>query len=208
VQQETRAYIYAFFTGNLMWQVLGEMSSLRVTQGLILQFSDVNIKTVGGYFFVLAGWTLLYMMWKTHCVKNQLLFGFMVFLGIWTIELYLDNYTKLVPLALMPKVANTLACIFALIGACALYAAKKSGSVIRQTVMGGVLYLAVSVILMAFSQWQKPQTFYLLHEAAAIEHEITAMQEELRYIDELKKQVGMTQGTGLSEQLGLKKTDK
>ena len=45
---ETKAYLYAYFAGMLLWQVLGEMSSLRVNEGLILQFSDVNIKTAGG----------------------------------------------------------------------------------------------------------------------------------------------------------------
>ncbi len=208
VQEEKRAYIYAFFTGNIMWQVIGEMSSLRVTEGLVLQFSDVNIKTTGGYLYVLAGWILLCIMWKTQTVKKQVLFCFMIFIGIWTIELYLDNYSSSIPVARMPKVANTIAAVFVVLGAIVLYYAKKSNSTIQQIVFGGLLYIILSVILMALSQWQKPQKFYLLHERTVIEHEIQAMQEELRYIDSLKKQLGMGDRANVSDQLGLKDSGK
>jgi len=207
-EEEKRAYIYAFFTGNIMWQVVGEMSSLRVAEGLILQFSDVNIKTMGGYLYVLAGWILLFIMWKTQTVKKQVLFCFMIFIGIWTIELYLDNYSSSIPVALMPKVANAIAAVSVVLGAIVLYAAKKSSSTIQQTVFGGFLYIILSVILMALTQWQKPQTFYLLHERTAIEHEIQAMQEELLYIDELKKQLGLSDSASVSDQLGLKESVK
>jgi hypothetical protein len=53
--------------------------------------------------------------------------------------------------------------------------------------------------------WQKPLTFYLKHERVAIEHEIREMQEEIKYIDELKKQLGMTDDASVSKQLGLGK---
>jgi hypothetical protein len=208
VQEEKRAYIYAFFTGTLMWQVIGEMSSLRVTEGLILQFSDVNIKTIGGYLYVLAGWVLLFIMWKTQTVKKQVLFCFMIFIGIWNIELYLDNYSSSIPVELMPKVANAIAAVFVILSGIVLYCAKKSDSAVRQIVFGGLLYLTVSVILMALTQWQKPQTFYLLHERTAIEQEIQAMQEDLLYIDELKKQLGIGDSASVSDQLGLKDSGK
>ncbi len=58
---------------------------------------------------------------------------------------------------------------------------------------------------MSLTLWQKPLTFYLQHEGVAIEHEIKAMQEELAYIDTLKKQLGMTDKAGLSKQFGLGK---
>jgi len=79
---------------------------------------------------------------------------------------------------------------------------------VRQIVFGGLLSLTISVILMALTQWQKPQTFYLLHERTVIEHEIQAMQEELRYMDSLKKQLGMGDRASVSDQLGLKDSGK
>jgi len=72
--------------------------------------------------------------------------------------------------------------------------------------MGGLLYLTVSVILMALTQWQKPQTFYLQHERPVIEHEIQALQEELAYIDKLRGELGIDEKAPLSQQLGLKET--
>jgi hypothetical protein len=39
----------------------------------------------------------------------------MIFLGIWTIELYLDNYSTLVPVTQMSTIANLLAMICALL---------------------------------------------------------------------------------------------
>lgn len=206
VQNEIRAYLYGFFAGTLMWQVIGEMSSLQVTDGLVKQFSDVNIKTIGGYLYVLSCWVLLYTVWKTKVVKNQVAFCFMIFFGIWTIELYLDNYTSSVPLALMPKIANAIAAVFIVLSILVLYFAKKSQTTIGQTVMGGLLYLTISVVLMALTQWQKPQPFYLLHERTAIEKEIKEMQEELQYIDELKKQLGVSAAGSVAEQMGMKET--
>ena len=72
--------------------------------------------------------------------------------------------------------------------------------------MGGLLYLTVSVVLMALTQWQKPQTFYLQHERPVIEHEIQALQEELEYIDKLKGELGIDEKVPPSQQRGLKET--
>ena len=203
--EETKAYIYAYFSGMLLWQVLGEMSSLRVNEGFILQFSDVNIKTVGGYLFVLLGWIILYMLWELKALRNSLCFCALIFLGIWTEELYLDNFTATVPLNLMPKIANVLGIIGAALSIWVIYLAKKAATVEKQTVLGGLLYLAFSLVFMSQTLWQKPLTFYLKHERVAIEHEIRGMQEEIKYIDELKKQIGMIDETDLSKQLGLGK---
>jgi len=202
---ETKAYLYAYFAGMLLWQVLGEMSSLRVNEGLILRFSDVNIKTVGGYLFVLLGWIVLYMVWKLKVLKNPICFCFLIFLGIWTEELYLDNFTATVPLKLMPMVANVLGLIGAVLCVRVIYLAKKAATIEKQTVLGGLLYLAFSIVFMSQTLWQKPLTFYLKHEPVAIEYEIREKQEEIAYIDELKKQLGMTDDASVSKQLGLGK---
>jgi hypothetical protein len=130
----------------------------------------------------------------------------MIFLGIWTIELYLDNYSTLVPVTQMSTIANLLAMICALLSVVVLSCAKKSTTDIKITVIGGLLYLTVSVVLMALTQWQKPQTFYLQHERPVIEHEIQALQEELEYIDKLKGELGIDEKVPLSQQRGLKET--
>jgi len=202
---ETKAYLYAYFAGMLLWQVLGEMSSLRVNEGLILQFSDVNIKTAGGYLYVLLGWIVLYMVWKLKVLKNPICFCSLIFLGIWTEELYLDNFTAAVPLNLMPTIANVLGIIGAALCVWVIYVAKKALTIEKQTVLGGLLYLAFSIVFMSQTLRQKPLTFYLKHEPVAIEYEIREKQEEIAYIDELKKQLGMTDDASVSKQLGLGK---
>ncbi|MCX5894433.1 MAG: hypothetical protein NTZ51_01175, partial [Proteobacteria bacterium] len=84
------------------------------------------------------------------------------------------------------------------------FLAKKAASIEKQTVLGGLLYLSISIVLMAFTQWQKPQTFYLLHEKPVIEHEINALQEELAYLDKLRAQLGIHDNVSLSEQLSVR----
>ncbi len=56
VEKDSRGYLFGYFAGIVMWQLFGETASLTVPSGLILQFSDMNIKVLGGYFYVLAGW--------------------------------------------------------------------------------------------------------------------------------------------------------
>jgi hypothetical protein len=202
---ESRAYTYAYFAGMLLWQVIGEMASLRVNDGLILQFSDVNIKTVGGYLYVLLGWIVLFMLWKLKALKNPICFCFMIFLGIWSAELYLDNFTANVPLKLMPTVANVLGVIGAALSVWIIVIARSSTAVSKQMVLGGLLYLMLSVVFMSMTLWRKPLTFYLKHEGVVIAHEIKAKQEELAYIDLLKKQIGMRDEESVTNQLGLGK---
>jgi len=126
----------------------------------------------------------------------------MIFLGIWSAELYLDNYTAAVPLDLIPKVADALGLAGAACSVFIIYRARKAATIERQTVLGGALYLALSVVFMAVTLWQKPLTFYLQHERIAIKHEIKAKQEEIDYIDFLKKQIGMSQTDSVRNQLG------
>ena len=204
VSRESTGYLYALFAGNALWQVIGELASLRVTEGMILQFSDVNIKLVGGYLYVLAGWILLCIMWKTNVLRKRICFCFVIFLGIWSLELYLDNYSSSVPVELMPRIASSIGAVFIIASMVILFLAKKAASIEKQTVLGGLLYLSISIVLMAFTQWQKPQTFYLLHEKPVIEHEIKALQEELASLDKLRAQLGIHDNVSLSEQLSVR----
>lgn len=191
VEEGSTAYLLAYFAGILMWQVVGEIPFIRVPAGAILQFSDLNIKTLGGYFYVLAGWVLLYVLWVTGSMKNQAAFTFMIFMGIWTFEIYMDNYSARVPLKSMPRIANVI--MYAALAASIfiLYLAHQATTPERNTVMGGLLYLTLSTLIMAAGQWKKPQSFYLKYEAAVIEHEINKKKGELEYINSLKKQLNM-----------------
>jgi hypothetical protein len=191
--KENKSYLFAYFAGILMWQVVGEIPSLRVPSGVILQFSDINIKLLGGYFYVLASWVLLYLLWVTKSIKEQAAFAFMIFLGIWTFEIYMDNYSSKVPLDMMPAIANIIMVAALIVSSLILYLARNAATVVRKTVLGGLLYITLSIIIMASGQWKKPQSFYLKYEGAAIEHEMKVLKGELEYINYLKKQMGMVE---------------
>jgi hypothetical protein len=193
-EKDSKSYLFAYFAGILMWQVVGEIPSIRVPSGVILQFSDLNIKVLGGYFYVLASWVLLYILWATKSIKEQAAFAFMIFLGIWTFELYMDNYSSKVPLNMMPSIANIIMIAALIISGIILYLAKKAVTLKQKTVMGGILYITLSIIIMASGQWKNPQSFYLKYEGAAIEHEMNEMKGELEYINSLKKQLNMVEG--------------
>jgi len=93
--QEARACLFAFFAALFAWPLIGEVASIPVDKGVITQFSDFNIKTLGGYFYVLAGWALLHIMWRTGALKKSVCVFFMTFLAIWSFELYMDNYSSM-----------------------------------------------------------------------------------------------------------------
>jgi hypothetical protein len=191
--KDSKSYLFAYFAGILMWQVVGEIPSIRVPSGVILQFSDINIKLLGGYFYVLASWVLLYILWVTRSIKEQAAFTFMIFLGIWTFEIYMDNYSSKVPLDMMPAIANIIMVAALIVSGLILYLARNAATIVRKTVMGGLLYITLSLVIMASGQWKKPQSFYLKYEGAAIEHEMKVLKGELEYINYLKKQLGMVE---------------
>jgi hypothetical protein len=204
IENVSTGYLLAYFAGILMWQVVGEIPSIRVTSGLILRFSDLNIKLLGGYFYILAGWVLLYILWITGSIKDQAAFAFLVFLGIWTFEIYMDNYTARVPLNMMPCIANVITVAALIASGVILYLAKNAATLEQNTVMGGLLYITLSIVIVASGQWKKPQTFYLLHEKPVIEHEIKSLQEELAYLNQLREKLGIREGISLAEQLSVR----
>jgi hypothetical protein len=205
MENVSTAYLYAYFAGMLMWQVIGEIPYLRMPSGVILQLSDLNIKALGGYFYVLAGGVLLYLLWITDSIKNPAAFAFMIFMGIWTFEIYMDNYTARVPMKIMPRIANVVMGAALIASVVILYLAKIAATLEQNTVMGGLLYLTFSIIFMFLTIWRKPLAFYLKHEQAVIEHEVRAKQEEIAYIDKLKQQLCMTDDASISQQIGLGK---
>ena len=115
----------------------------------------------------------------------------------------MDNYSSNVPLDMMPVVANYITVASVIVTGVLLYTARKASSIEKKTVMGCLLYLSISVLLMAPGQWKKPQSFYIKYEADHIEHEIKALQEERTKIIELKKYMvskGLIESDELVEQ--------
>jgi len=193
VIKESRAYVFGFFAAIFAWQLLGEVATIPVPAGYIKQFSGFNFKVVGAYFPVIAGWLTLLVLWRTNAIKNSVAVFMMTFLELWTFELYMENYSLKLPLELMPAVANIILAVFLLITIVLFYIAKKAQTAEKKTVMGCLLYITITVVIMASGPWKKPQSFYLKYEPSHIAHEIEELQEELAYLNKLKKELGMAE---------------
>lgn len=94
-ENEARGYLFGFFAALFAWPLIGEVANIPVDKGFITQFSDFNIKGLGAYFYVLACWVLLHVMWRTGALKKTVCVFFMTFLSIWSFELYMDNYSSM-----------------------------------------------------------------------------------------------------------------
>ncbi|MBW2221697.1 MAG: hypothetical protein JRF22_04120, partial [Deltaproteobacteria bacterium] len=70
-ENESRGIIYGYFSALVAWPLIGEVSSMPLDEGIVKQFSSINIKLLGGYFYVAAGWIMLKVMWRTKAVKNS-----------------------------------------------------------------------------------------------------------------------------------------
>ena len=186
-EKESKAYLYGFFSALVAWPLIGEISSLPVEKGVILQFSDVEIKTLGGYYFVIAGWIILKILWRTRALKKSVCVFLLTFLSIWSFELYMDNYSSKVPIELMPVIGNYIASIAAIISIVLLLVARRSASIETKTVMGCLLYITFAIFLMGMGQWKQPSKFYVTYEAAHIDSEIKELQEEKEHLNFLKK---------------------
>jgi len=93
--KEARACLMGFFAAVFAWPLIGEVANIPVDKGVITQVSDFNIKTLGAYFYVLACWAILHIMWRTGALKKSVCVFFMTFLSIWSFELYMDNYSSM-----------------------------------------------------------------------------------------------------------------
>ena len=185
-QNESRGIIYGYLSALVGWPLIGEVASMPLDEGIVTQFSSINIKLLGGYFYVAFGWIMLKVMWRTKAVKNSVNTFFLVFLGIWTFELYMDNYSSKVPIEMMPVIASWVATVFGLTSILILFLAWRTPSVVKKTVLGCVLYLTFSLFIMGSGQWGKPSTFYVKYEASHIDHEIQELKEEKEYLEYLR----------------------
>jgi len=186
-EKESRGYLYGYLSALVSWPLIGEVASMPLDKGIITQFSDINIKLLGGWFYVVVGWILLKIMWLTGAVKRSICTFFFVFLSIWSFELYMDNYSSKIAIEMMPVVANCVTAVFGIASLVVLYFARKSQSVERKTFLGCILYITFSLVLMGASQWKEPSKFYVKYEAAHIDEEIKGLQEEKEHLEFLKK---------------------
>jgi len=177
----SRGYMYGYFAALVSWPLIGEVASMPVDKGLVTQFTSMNIKLIGGYFYVITGWVLLKILWRTKALKSSVCAFMMTFLSIWTFELYMDNYSSMVPLELMPTIGNWVTIISSIVAIIILVMAWRTTSIEKKTLLGCILYIFVALMMMG-GQWKKPQTFYIKYEAKHIGHEIEELKEEQKYI--------------------------
>jgi len=186
-ENESKSYLYGFFAALIAWPVLGEMSSLPVEKGLITQLSDIDIKGIGGWYFVVFGWLGLKILWLTKAMKRSVCVFLMTFLAIWSFELYMDNYSSNIPVETMPVIAKYVANISLVVMIILLVIAKRTTSMEVKTVLGCMLYIFFALFLMGNDQWKNPSKFYVTYEASHINHEIIGLQEEKFQLEKLKK---------------------
>jgi hypothetical protein len=188
-ERQSKAGVYGFFGGIVAWQLFGELASISVDRGVITQFSDVNIKEIGGYFYLIGGWIGLKVLWLTRSIKAPVALLLLTFLGIWTFALYMENYSTLVPVEMMPIIAYTVGVAAALLSVALLVVARRSRSPETRNAMGALLFLSVSLVLMGFGPWKRPQSFYLEHEPAHIQHQIDQLKKRKDRIERLRQQL-------------------
>ena len=205
-KKESRGYIYGYFAALVSWPLIGEVASMPVDKGVITQFTSMNIKLLGGYFYVLTGWALLKILWRTKALKNSVCVFMMTFLSIWSFELYMDNYSSRVPLEMMPVIASWVTIVSSIVAIVLLIIAWRSTSIEKKTFLGCILYIFIALMMMG-GQWKKPQTFYLKYEAKHIGHEIEELKEEQKYMKYLTNYM-LENDMATREDLGLPPEEK
>lgn len=203
-ENEARGILYGYFSALVAWPLIGEVASMPLDEGMVKQFSSINIKLLGGYFYVAVGWILLKVMWMTRAVKNSVCTFFLVFLGIWTFELYMDNYSSNVPIEMMPVIASWVAIVFGIVSILILVFAWKATSTARKNLLGCLLYLTFSIVIMGLSQWKTPSKFYVKYEAAHLDHEIEELQKEKEHLNYLREYM-LKEGLATEEDFAARK---
>ncbi len=186
-QDEARGILYGYFSALVAWPLIGEVASMPLDKGVVTQFSSINIKLLGAYFYVVVGWILLKVMWRTGAVKTSVCTFFLVFLSIWSFELYMDNYSSKVPLELMPVIARWVATVFGLASILILVLAWRATTTAKKNLLGCILYITLSLVIMGSSQWKTPSKFYVKYEGAHLAHEIEELQKEMEHLNFLRE---------------------
>ena len=186
-KDEARGILYGYFAALVAWPCLGEIASLPVEKGIVTQFCSVDIKLLGAYYYVAACWMLLPIMWRTKAVKSSVLTFFLIFLGIWSFELYMENYSARIPIDMMPMIAQWVTIVSLILSIIILVTSWRTTSTAKKTLMGTLLYLTFSLVLMSSGPWKKPSTFYVKYEASHIDHELEEVLEEKEYLEYMKQ---------------------
>ena len=90
---------------------------------------------------------------------------------------------------MMGSIANVIMVVFLIASIIVLYLAKKAKTIERKTVLGGVLYLTLNLVLMSSGQWKQPQSFYMKYGPEEMQHQIREMQKELDHMNWIKQQM-------------------
>ncbi len=159
-ENESRGILYGYFSALVAWPLIGEVASMPLDEGIVTQFSGINIKLLGGYFYVVVGWILLKVMWRTKAVKSSVNTFFLVFLCIWSFELYMDNYSSKVHIDMMPIIASRVALVFGIASLVILFLAWRTTSIVKKNVLGCLLYITFSLVIMGSpTSGRNPQNF-------------------------------------------------
>ncbi len=186
-EDEARGVLYGYFSALVSWPLIGEVASMPLDAGMVKQFSSLNIKLLGGYFYVAVGWILLKIMWRTKAVKTSVCTFFLVFLSIWSFELYMDNYSSRVPIEMMPVIARWVAVVFGLVSIMILVLAWRAATTARKNLLGCLLYITMSMVIMGSSQWKTPSKFYVKYEGTHLDHEIEELRKEKEHLSFLRE---------------------
>jgi hypothetical protein len=81
--------------------------------------------------------------------------------------------------------------VFLIVSIVLLVIARKAKTIEKKTVVGGILYLTISIVMMSSGQWKKPQDFYIKYESAGIPKELEGLKEEQAYIEHLKTRMAL-----------------
>lgn len=187
VSRESAAYVYAFFAGIFAWQLFGEVASITVPEGVVTRWSAVDLKPLSAAFYVIGAWIGLKILWFTRAIKGPVAVFGLTFLSIWTFELYMENYSLSVPVESMPLVANILLGVFGFATVLLLILGWRARTPERKTVLGVLLYVSLSVVLLAAGQWREPQRFYVEHEGENLNRRIEELQQERQALDRLHR---------------------
>jgi len=146
------------FCGLILWSVIGELSpSLRVHPASFLNpICSVDIKHPSAAIYVIILFITLAIAYLTGGIKDGLAMLLLVFGSTWSFELYMQNYSTHFPLEVLPKIANILGGVSAVILLLALVMTAKSTTPAGKTFWGYWVYFAFVTTLTSFLILPRP----------------------------------------------------
>jgi hypothetical protein len=93
----------------------------------------------------------------------------------------------LVDIENMPKYANLWGIAGVVITVVCLMVAWRATKPETKILMGIIMYISLTLMMLGFGQWKKPQKFYVEHEGVAIENELKELEEDKIHLEELRQ---------------------